>query len=155
MQRYSESRGGSKVQIEKRRCWISGFQELPKVVITEFGDPPRGLKFRNESPYYDGFENSQARSSDGPPVRPIKFNPHLVPSSIHNGKRYRRNVSSLLSYLTISALYNPNGAAAIIAFVIFFGVAIGLWYRESSRQFQTSLTIQAPLKIAQMPNTCV
>ena len=32
--------------------------------------------------------------------------------------------------LTFSALYNPNGPLAMIAFLVFLAVAVGLWYRE-------------------------
>lgn len=54
---------------------------------------------------------------------------------IKEGKRDRqwRYVSSdLYRSLTSSALYNPNGPIAIIAFLVLLTVAIALWYRMSS-----------------------
>ena len=65
-----------------------------------------------------------------PPTN-IRNNDQLIKEDKRD-RQWRYVSSDLYRSLTSSALYNPNGPIAIIAFLVLLAVAIALWYRKSS-----------------------
>ena len=64
------------------------------------------------------------------PSAHIRNNDQLIEEDERN-RQWRYVSLELYWSLTSSALYNPNGPIAIIAFLVLLAVAIALWYRKS------------------------